>query len=94
MEEHDPEKPITRRKQSPEAGPFVLRSLLEDLPLSADGDRNDIEINCVEFLGMWMRAKGLYSAQRNQKLTMSRPEPLCWYICLRNTPFLPNSTRP
>jgi hypothetical protein len=52
MEEHDPEKPITRRNQRPEAGPFVLRSLLEDLPLSADGDKNDIEINCVEFLGM------------------------------------------
>ena len=66
MEEHDPEKPITR-KQRPEAGPFVLRSLLEDLPLSADGDRNDIEINCVEFLGMWRRVNGLCSAQRNQK---------------------------
>ncbi|KAF4637601.1 hypothetical protein G7Y89_g474 [Cudoniella acicularis] len=34
----------------PETGPYVLRSLLEDVPLSADGDRNDIEITCVEFL--------------------------------------------
>lgn len=32
-------------------GPFVLRSLIKDLPLSADGDREDIEINCVEYLG-------------------------------------------
>jgi hypothetical protein len=35
----------------PETGPYVLRALLEDLPLSADGDRDDIEITCVEFLG-------------------------------------------
>lgn len=39
-------------EKAPETGPFVLRSLLEDLPLSADGDREDIEINCVEFLGI------------------------------------------
>ncbi len=37
-----------------ETGPYVLRSLLEDLPLSAEGDRDDIEITCVEFLGMRM----------------------------------------
>lgn len=41
-----------RTRAAPETGPFVLRSLLQDLPLSAEGDRDDIEINCVEFLGM------------------------------------------
>jgi hypothetical protein len=41
-------------ENAPETGPFVLRSLLEDLPLSADGDREDIEINCVEFLGIYL----------------------------------------
>ena len=40
-----------RKRADAETGPFVLRSLLEDLPLSAEGDRDDIEINCVEFLG-------------------------------------------
>lgn len=35
----------------PEKGPFVLRSLLEDVPLSAEGENDDIVINCVEFLG-------------------------------------------
>ena len=35
-----------------ETGPYVLRALLEDLPLSADGDRADIEITYVEYLGM------------------------------------------
>jgi len=43
-----------RKRVAAEVGPFVLRSLLEDLPLSADGDRDDVEINCVEFLGMSM----------------------------------------
>ncbi|KUJ21072.1 uncharacterized protein LY89DRAFT_704998 [Mollisia scopiformis] len=39
-----------RKRAAAETGPFVLRSLLQDLPLSAEGDRDDIEINCVEFL--------------------------------------------
>lgn len=45
------ESNLERKRRAPETGPYVLRSLLEDLPLSADGDRDDIEINCVEFLG-------------------------------------------
>ncbi|KAL3425949.1 tgf beta receptor associated protein [Phlyctema vagabunda] len=39
-----------KRTPRPETGPYVLRSVIEDLPLSAEGDRDDIEINCVEFL--------------------------------------------
>lgn len=34
-----------------ESGPFVLRTLLADVPLSADGDKEDIKINCVDYLG-------------------------------------------
>lgn len=55
MDAKDPEELRSPRKverATLETGPYVLRSLLEDLPLSADGDRNDIEITCVEFLGM------------------------------------------
>lgn len=37
--------------QPTEAGPFVLRTLFADVPLSADGTRDDIKINCVEYLG-------------------------------------------
>ncbi|RDW83339.1 hypothetical protein BP5796_04830 [Coleophoma crateriformis] len=33
------------RPPAPETGPYVLRSLIDDIPLSADGDRDDIEIN-------------------------------------------------
>jgi vacuolar protein sorting-associated protein 3 len=54
-----------RRLAVPETGPFVLRSLLEDVPLSAEGGNDDIEINCVEFLGecAYCKATGsLYDA--------------------------------
>ncbi|ATZ54339.1 hypothetical protein BCIN_10g03470 [Botrytis cinerea B05.10] len=53
MASNDPEDvsdPSKRKRRVQENGPYVLRSLIEDLPLSADGDRTDIEINCVEFL--------------------------------------------
>jgi hypothetical protein len=53
MSSQDASRSRKRRRMVPETGPFVLRSLLEDVPLSAEGDRNDIEINCVEFLGMY-----------------------------------------
>ena len=96
MEPRDPEEPMSRKRKRPvpEIGPFVLRSLLEDLPLSADGDRDDIEINCVEFLGMCYGTPVFSLACNDVKLTMSRPEPLCWYICFRDSPLLPNSSRP
>ncbi|KAI1313142.1 hypothetical protein F5Y03DRAFT_338162 [Xylaria venustula] len=32
------------------AGPYVLRTLFADVPLSEDGFRDDIKINCVEYL--------------------------------------------
>ncbi|KAM0518285.1 hypothetical protein ACHAPS_007809 [Verticillium nonalfalfae] len=32
-------------------GPYVLRTLLEDVPLSADGPVTDVKINCVEYFG-------------------------------------------
>lgn len=31
-------------------GPFVLRTLFADVPLSEDGTRDDIKVNCVEYL--------------------------------------------
>lgn len=33
------------------AGPYVLRTLFADVPLSEDGSRDDVKINCVEYLG-------------------------------------------
>jgi hypothetical protein len=53
MELREAQESSLREKKQPssETGPFVLRNLIGDLPLSAEGDRDDIEINCVEFLG-------------------------------------------
>jgi vacuolar protein sorting-associated protein 3 len=34
-----------------EDGPYVLRSLLDEVPLSGDGSEDDIKINCVDYLG-------------------------------------------
>lgn len=53
MEEKESEVGLSskkRKRTTPETGPYVLRNLLADVPLSAEGDRDDIEINCVEFL--------------------------------------------
>lgn len=38
-------------KHELQAGPFVLRTLLENVPLSEDGDHDKIKINCVDYLG-------------------------------------------
>lgn len=48
-----------------ERGPFVLKTLLEDVPLSADGDRQDIVINCIEYWGMCYRTPGYIPLQRH-----------------------------
>ncbi|KAG9247614.1 hypothetical protein BJ878DRAFT_453945 [Calycina marina] len=53
MEEREAEELVissNTRPVAPETGPYVLQTLLADVPLSADGDRDDVEINCVEFL--------------------------------------------
>lgn len=33
------------------SGPYVLRPLLQGVPLSAEGGEEEIKINCVDFLG-------------------------------------------
>ncbi|KAM5356395.1 hypothetical protein ACJ41O_003041 [Fusarium nematophilum] len=37
-------------RTSREVGPYVLRTLLDEVPLSADGSQDDIKINCVDYL--------------------------------------------
>ncbi|KAJ1329193.1 vacuolar protein sorting-associated protein 3 [Microdochium nivale] len=43
----EPPRPAQQRSN---AGPFILRDLLADVPLSVDGSRDDVKINCVEYL--------------------------------------------
>jgi hypothetical protein len=47
-----------------ERGPFVLKTLLKDVPLSADGDRQDIVINCIEYWGMYYMIYGFHSSSK------------------------------
>jgi hypothetical protein len=56
-EEEEEEEVISSnlRLPTPETGPFVLRTLLTDVPLSADGDGLNIQITCVEYLGRYVR---------------------------------------
>ncbi|KAK0727381.1 hypothetical protein B0T26DRAFT_765273 [Lasiosphaeria miniovina] len=46
----DARRRLPKALRSPGAGPFVLRQLLHDVPLSADGANEDIKINCVDYL--------------------------------------------
>ena len=50
----DPEKASPPEHSSPlhlEAGPYVVRSLIKDVALSAGGDEDDVRITCVEVWG-------------------------------------------
>lgn len=42
-----------KRELQLHTGPFVLRTLLDDVPLSEDGEHDDIKINCVDYLGVY-----------------------------------------
>lgn len=35
-----------------DTGPYLLQPLLEDIPLSEDGSKGNVKINCVEYFGM------------------------------------------
>lgn len=52
MSETDQTVAHGKQPSPPQRGPYVLKSLLEDVPLSADGEDEDIVINCVEYFGM------------------------------------------
>ena len=49
MTSNSPEGEI-QPNETIETGPFVLRTLFANVPLSADGTKDDIKINCVEYL--------------------------------------------
>ena len=51
------------KRLSQGTGPYVLSSLLDEVSLSAEGDRDDIEITCVEFFG---RAPGAGYGSKSQ----------------------------
>jgi hypothetical protein len=70
MPPHEQAVSRKKRREALESGPFVLKSLLEDVPLSADGDGEDIVINCVEFWGMFYDCAAISSAIRGRILCL------------------------
>lgn len=48
-----------RGSTSYENGTYVLRSLVEDVPLSADGEASDVWITCVELWGKFDQCGGV-----------------------------------
>lgn len=48
----DPQRTQSRAASLPGARPYTLRPLLHDVPLSADGNNDDVKINCVDHYGM------------------------------------------
>ncbi|EXJ90078.1 hypothetical protein A1O3_03147 [Capronia epimyces CBS 606.96] len=48
--DHYDERPIKRRRMSPpEPGPYVLRSVLQDIPLTTEHGPEEVSITCVEY---------------------------------------------
>ena len=41
-----------RRGEAAIIGPYTLRTLLDNVPLSAEGDNADTVITCVEYWGL------------------------------------------
>jgi hypothetical protein len=51
--------PRKRRKIAPpDPGPYVLRNVLDDIPLKAEDDQEDVFITCVEY---WSGCRSLLS---------------------------------
>lgn len=75
-------------------GPFVLRTLLHDVPLSEDGDNDDVRINCVDYLGNrhpWLGQLLMLTAGSQTETSTSAPLPRNCSISSRSPPTLPTS---
>lgn len=44
---------IERRAQLESTGPYALRCMIDEVPLSTEGNETTIVITCVEFWGQW-----------------------------------------
>lgn len=77
-----------------QCGPFILRPLLDQLPLSADGAESDIKINCIDLWGIWPCCLARRGATPPLlTLTAPRWQLICWHLSLRDTPLRSDPTR-
>ncbi|KAH6982428.1 hypothetical protein EDB80DRAFT_254304 [Ilyonectria destructans] len=73
--EPGPKAPLKPRpRQSLEDGPFVLRSLLDEVPLSADGTDEDIRINCTTIYMSEHPPRSSSTSSRYPQTRQTRPE--------------------
>ena len=77
----------------PGTRPYTLRPLLHDVPLSADGQEEDIKINCVDYYGT-RRLEAPFRALLTIRSPVQRRQPLCRHQRLRAPPLLPHPSRP
>lgn len=49
-------------------GPYIVRTLLDDVALSDDGQHRDISITCVEFWGMRCTINVYYISNNSLKM--------------------------
>lgn len=53
MTSHGPGDGLSSSSNKREDGPFVLRPMVQDVPLSADGSQDGVKITCVEYFGQY-----------------------------------------
>lgn len=89
-------KPSPSSSPSSAMGPFVLRPLLHDVPLSSDGASDDIKINCVDYLGRnpSTGCASFLATVANMTCLRCRWQPLCRHHRLGAASFLPHTARP
>lgn len=90
-----PRKPPTYSNL--ETGPYVLRTLLKDVPLPPDGGNDDdIKINCVEYLGAPFPVSPVACWGRTAVLTgiLARRQSVHRHLRVRGHPLRPDPSRP
>lgn len=74
-------------------GPFVLRTLLDNVPLSEDGDDDQVKINCVDYFGKLQFSHVVSIAFCSLLTDRFRRQPLHRHLRLRASPFRPDPPR-
>jgi hypothetical protein len=77
------------QRPPPLDGPYILRKLVANLPLSADGPSTDVRITCVE---VWSMRAPVYTCA-SPDTDAFRRQSLRWDIRLRDHPLRPPTTR-
>ena len=76
--------PRKRRKLSPpDPGPYVLRNVLDDIPLKAEEDQEEVSITCVEYWSRYCFPAGEGSCTNDLEIaiyTLELPRPKSYIL--------------